>query len=384
MSVTIFTIAMSVLWSSLIITAAHFLRKKPAFLRRVGVPGILLFYLLSIGRMVLPVEFSFVVEVPLRSWYSQVVEALCLEDAQVGSAAWMWTNLLALCWLAVGAVLLAVFAGRYLRSVKRLTRLSKERDAAAEGILREIRAEKGRGPVLRVYRCPVVDTPMGIGVFRKKILLPNGDFARQELRYILLHEYTHFLNRDLWVKMLTQVYCCLFWWNPLVYLLRRDVAQILEIKCDLAVTKGYSNEQKVEYLQTIVGVLKGSKARRRADSCSVATCMLKSADSLSLVERFQLVSDEIRPFPGMRAILHATALCLMVVSYLFVIQPAYDPDEEDIYTNDSVYVPDLGETYLIKHEDGSYSFVSEDGIQIVLDEAAAEKLVSAEIKVVEE
>ena len=48
----------------------------------------------------------------------------------------------------------------------------------------------------------------------------------------------------------------LVWWNPLVYLLRRDLPQILEIRCDMAVTKDYTVSQKAEYLQTIVNSLK--------------------------------------------------------------------------------------------------------------------------------
>ena len=50
---------------------------------------------------------------------------------------------------------------------------------------------------------------------------------------------------------------------------------------------------------------------------------------------------------------------IWLASYCFILQPAFDPPEEDIYTDSSVR--EIHTLYLIKHKDGTYSEVFEDG-----------------------
>lgn len=387
MNVSVFSLLMSVLWSSLIILVAHLLRRKAFFLRRVGAPVLVVFYLLSVGRMVLPVEFPFAREVPLRSWFSTAVQAVCIEVHQLGDFGWTWAQAACVCWAAVGIILLLWFSFRYWRAVRRMTQ-SLARDPLAEEILQSIRKESKRSLKVQVFRSERASTPMGVGIFRRKIILPCGDIPQRELEYILRHEYTHFLHGDLWVKLLTQVYCCLFWWNPLVYLLRRDLPQILEIRCDMAVTKDYTVSQKAEYLQTIVNSLKRmGKERDTSRQFLVSARLLASEDSLSLVERFRLISGGQEPRRLMTASLVTGALCLLFVSYLFIFQSAYDPPEDDLVADDFLLIlnSDFDNAYLLRHDDGTYTLVSKSGLTLDLDNPdAVAAFLESDIMIVEE
>ena len=151
MNVSVFSLLMSVLWSSLIILVAHLLRRKAFFLRRVGAPVLVVFYLLSVGRMVLPVEFPFSREVPLRSWFSTAVQAVCIEEHQLGDFGWTWAQAACVCWAAVGIILLLWFSFRYWRAVRRMTQ-SLARDPLAEEILQSIRKESKRSLKVQVFR----------------------------------------------------------------------------------------------------------------------------------------------------------------------------------------------------------------------------------------
>ena len=387
MNVSVFSLLMSVLWSSLIILVAHLLRRKAFFLRRVGAPVLVVFYLLSVGRMVLPVEFPFSREVPLRSWFSTAVQAVCIEEHQLGDFGWTWAQAACLCWAAVGIILLLWFSFRYWRAVRRMTQ-SLARDPLAEEILQSIRKESKRSLKVQVFRTEQASTPMGVGIFRRKIILPCGEIPAQELEYILRHEYTHFLHGDLWVKLLTQVYCCLFWWNPLVYLLRRDLPQILEIRCDMAVTKDYTVSQKAEYLQTIVNSLKRvGKERDTSRQFLVSARLLASEDSLSLVERFRLISGGQEPRRLMAASLVTGALCLLFVSYLFIFQSAYDPPEDDFFSelSASIQIPSFTDAYVIKHADGTCTLVlNQTEIIQIRDPQIVSLLLNSSFRVVEE
>ena len=387
MNVSVFSLLMSVLWSSLIILVAHLLRRKAFFLRRVGAPVLVVFYLLSVGRMVLPVEFPFSREVPLRSWFSTAVQAVCIEEHQLGDFGWTWAQAACLCWAAVGIILLLWFSFRYWRAVRRMTQ-SLARDPLAEEILQSIRKESKRSLKVQVFRSERASTPMGVGIFRREIILPCGEIPAQELEYILRHEYTHFLHGDLWVKLLTQVYCCLFWWNPLVYLLRRDLPQILEIRCDMAVTKDYTVSQKAEYLQTIVNSLKRmGKERDTSRQFLVSARLLASEDSLSLVERFRLISGGQEPRRLMAASLVTGALCLLFVSYLFIFQSAYDPPEDDFFSelSASIQIPSFTDAYVIKHADGTCTLVlNQTEIIQIRDPQIVSLLLNSSFRVVEE
>ena len=135
-----------------------------------------------------------------------------------------------------------------------------------------------------------VKIPMGAGIFRKSILLPEETYSDSELYYILRHEYTHFQNRDLAVKILIHIYGCVFWWNPAIYLLKRDLAQVLEIKCDLDVTARMGNRHKAEYLSTIVAMLRNAGTRRKEKAFYGATALVSKDYESEIIERFKLVS----------------------------------------------------------------------------------------------
>ena len=51
------------------------------------------------------------------------------------------------------------------------------------------------------YTAANIESAFGIGVIHKRIILPDKDYTEAELRYVLLHEYTHFLKHDTVVKL---------------------------------------------------------------------------------------------------------------------------------------------------------------------------------------
>lgn len=145
---------------------------------------------------------------------------------------------LPLIWLSGAILFLSIFAVRYIREIIKLKHYPSK-----DGIT----------------IVPSCEVPISIGVFRKRILLPRQDYTQQELHYILLHEHAHFDRHDHLIKMLVQIVCCIFWWNPLAYLLRREISQMLELRCDKAVTQNLTPEEKEEYLSVLLKLVKDSR-----------------------------------------------------------------------------------------------------------------------------
>lgn len=72
---------------------------------------------------------------------------------------------------------------------------------------KELPVRKSCERPIRVSYSSQVTVPMGIGLRRRMVLLPRLDYTDEELYYILLHEFTHFSNGDLYVKMGVSLLC---------------------------------------------------------------------------------------------------------------------------------------------------------------------------------
>lgn len=95
-------------------------------------------------------------------------------------------------------------------------------------------------------------SPMLAGLFRPCLILPAADFSNRELGFILRHELTHYRRRDLWYKLALLLANAVHWFNPLVYLMRREASADLELTCDAAVVAGADAETRRAYSETLL------------------------------------------------------------------------------------------------------------------------------------
>lgn len=141
---------------------------------------------------------------------------------------------------------------RYLHLGRRLRQSCREADEALRGQYEELCGEMQlrRAPALCVS--DTVPTPVLMGVWRPRILLPGTAAVGDELHYALRHELTHYRQRDLWLKYAMLVLCALHWYNPFVYLLRRELFDAMEQLCDEKVAEGLPFEQRKAYAATLL------------------------------------------------------------------------------------------------------------------------------------
>lgn len=106
-----------------------------------------------------------------------------------------------------------------------------------------------------VYISSEMVTPFLFGIFKPRIVLPNIPFSTNELRYIFLHELIHYKRRDVWLKFLLLLINAIHWFNPLVYLFRRDIDRYCELDCDNSVVRSMNESERKRYCQLILNVL---------------------------------------------------------------------------------------------------------------------------------
>lgn len=108
-----------------------------------------------------------------------------------------------------------------------------------------------------------LDSPVVIGLRKPIVLLPKIDFSEKELNYILKHEALHISNLDLFVKYFYEIVIVIYWWNPLMYLFREQMDNVIELRTDEQLIQQLTYEERIEYVQTLVKVRENQIKKRK-------------------------------------------------------------------------------------------------------------------------
>lgn len=386
MKLTVFSFLMSMIWSSIIILLVHLFRKKQFFLNGFGLTTVFLLYLFSIGRMFLAIEFPFTHEIPVPEVYNTFFKTIGDDWFAMGEIGISLIDTFLLLWCITSAVLITIFLIRYhlARSSMRTYRFIPS--TRLESILAEIQKQFSCRLKIQIAQCSEINLPMGFGIFKKQILIPSTEYSDDELRYIILHEYMHFRNKDLQILLLSEIFARLFWWNPFVYLLKSDIRQILEIKCDLSVITGMTDAQRVNYLKAIQTCLIQSNKLKARYAPIVSTQLIRKDNKKEeMLERFRLIAYPIKKNYVRFQILSIVGfMLLLVISYSFILQPQYQPPEEDVFTHSDVETTGTLTGHILARQDGTYIFVDETGFEMEIGKETVDVFAATGIEIIEE
>ena len=103
-----------------------------------------------------------------------------------------------------------------------------------------------------VYFCSLIASPMLIGFFRPRILIPKRVYSDLELEMIQKHETLHYKRHDVWYKLILVLANALHWFNPFVWYLVHCANRDLEYSCDDLVTQNMDLECKKMYSMVLL------------------------------------------------------------------------------------------------------------------------------------
>lgn len=153
----------------------------------------------------------------------------------------------------VGACILAVIKTASYRKVCRFIR--KNGSVIAQLTETGFVKKEIKIPVIEL---PVAHEPFIIGILKPKIILSN--YSSYNTKYIIEHELQHYRNHDLVYKFLLEVLCTVYWWNPLIYIVKRQMGDLFELHNDFSITGKSSDKEKIEYTETLLHVAKHKKS----------------------------------------------------------------------------------------------------------------------------
>lgn len=363
MHITFFSVWMTVLWSSILILIFYVLRTKYQLIDICSVSGVIVLYLFCVIRMVIPVEFSWTKVIAGGTLYNRIYYFFCIER-NIGNDISVF-DLLRLIWYSGTLLIILRYVIQYVKIARFFGGMPVQRNSKAAQIVDAVWNGSKKPDIIQTA---TVKTPCCFGVLRKKIMIPDKLYTEEQLRFILLHECSHLKNNDILVKNLINILCVLYWWNPCVYLLKKDLSQSLEIRCDLTAVKELDHQLKGDYLAVILSEYRDSLKTRNSVG-------LHCDNPKLLLERFQLVANERRVLVKKGNILAwIISCCLLFISYSFIFQTKYDVSKEDIETEQNAYEVNSNNSYLIKTDDGTY-FLRIQNKDIAISEEMAKMMI---------
>jgi bla regulator protein blaR1 len=150
-----------------------------------------------------------------------------------GGTAWLATSLMV--WLGGALVFFGWHGFRYWQFSK---------GALAEG------EEMDHDLPVRLVASPTVSSPVALGIFGRKVIVPADFEARYdaiEQRLALSHEVTHHQRGDLTVNFAALAMLSAHWFNPIAHLAHKAFRLDQEAACDAIVLAGATREERHAY-----------------------------------------------------------------------------------------------------------------------------------------
>ncbi|MHC1723293.1 MAG: M56 family metallopeptidase [Aminipila sp.] len=194
-----------------------------------------------------------------------------------------------LAWLFIAAMLLIRKITLYQSFVKYIKAGRVEvSDLKYWEHLGELVEQAGIKRAVSIYINPLISSPLLIGFFRPCIMLSTLELSDSEFKYTIMHELTHYKRHDMFYKWLVQITICIHWFNPVMYLMGREINKACELSCDETVIKGLTKKEKYAYGDTLIEAMKtGGHYENSLASVTLTESVKLLKERLDAIMRFK-------------------------------------------------------------------------------------------------
>jgi beta-lactamase regulating signal transducer with metallopeptidase domain len=239
-----------------------------------------------------------------------------MEDDSAASIQLFWhlaRPFLLWCWLG-GAALCALVATMRIVRFERLLRDTLPAPERLQRLAFEIAGKLGvrRVPDIRFVDCAEVPL-LWCAARRPKIVLPMRLLRQlddQQAAMILAHELAHLRRRNHWVRAVELIVSSVYWWNPLVWMVRRKLHQAEDLCCDAWVRWAFPGCTR-RYAEVVLKTAESLSASRVGARLLPASQFL---NSFSLKARIEMILEsQFAPRVSRRSMLAIGLFALLVM-----------------------------------------------------------------------
>lgn len=163
---------------------------------------------------------------------------------------------IAFIWITVSLVFLCFHLIGYFYYKQQVRRGGKRiKDVCVMRQVYELKRELQIRPSVCVVAYSRASSPMMTGFLRPVVILPDVHYDAEKLYFILKHEMIHWKRKDVSVKLLLAATNAVHWFNPLVWVMRKEAVIDMELSCDERVVQGAGYAVRKAYTETILSVI---------------------------------------------------------------------------------------------------------------------------------
>lgn len=345
MNFSLATVLSAIFNSAIYIIVLSFLLRCRLTFGRVGIRFLCLFSCLAVVRLLLPLEFSgFTITFPSKIVLPWLRDFLSFKIVlgRYNISVYMLLNIfwcigIIICWYRI--------LGTY-RIIQEIKHLERRKNKRIESVKENLMNEKHMKNRISIIQSKYISVPAIVGIVNEVILLPEKNFSDVELECILRHEISHSKYKDNLTKLVLEFINAIFWWNPLFYLLRKQIETILEFRADSATIRELADRIDI-YMECIYKLYINDRFKRGIFSS--AFC---SSDKSALEKRFMYMLA--RPPEKKEHMVLSVLICiiLLIGSFGMNFEAKYSFND-----NESFSLSDAENQYVLKTKEKRYYLV---------------------------
>lgn len=165
-------------------------------------------------------------------------------------------DLISIIWIFGGLSFMSLHLVSYLYYKRRVQKEGTPiKDARILRQLSDLEQELHIKGAIHPVLYPKAASPLVIGFWEPILVLPDETYSAQQLFFILKHELTHCKRKDIYVKLLLMTANAIHWFNPIIWIMRKEAAIDMELSCDEKVVQGADYGVRKEYAETLMSML---------------------------------------------------------------------------------------------------------------------------------
>lgn len=322
-------------------------------IRTVGYQALTFICVLSVIRLIIPVEFFFSKNLRSRKILSCVIAVfrkLYTIVSQIPISVCIWQILLFI-W-SIGSIFhIYGYIRNYKKDKMLICYLGKEvsEQKKYSDVMAKVCKLYGISHKFKIYEMPGILSPAIFSFSSPTILLPiNNNYTIHELNFIFRHEIGHFVHHHLIYQFLIDIFVAVYWWNPFNKFIKKQIDTLLEMSIDNKLSTNV--QETTEYLQCLLNVSKQT-VEKRAFLSNASSLSLNNLQESLLQKRFRMMTDSQKHHAAISILLIVISLGIFIESYCFTIRGYGVPDE----VNDSKIFSLMEEnSYAIINDNGTY------------------------------
>ncbi len=225
-----------------------------------------------------------------------------------------YLSFMVILWIA-GVVLFTIrLSGGYLLLNKKIRLMMGTGNDQLQELVDKMVNQLGISKKIKALEVDFIKVPSVFGHLKPIILLPIGmvnQLSMDQVEMILLHELAHIKRHDFLVNIMQSILEILFFFNPAIWIISREVRQERENACDDFIVK--NNHQVIPYIKTLAQL-----NSRAAVAYQISPGILGNGKNQLLKRMQRLIKIENHSFQNYSGHRLVTAILVVIVSILFL------------------------------------------------------------------